>query len=290
MDIKGPTPASSGPSGKPNNEPPKKSRYKGRCISARFYNLKNALRPAGKHPKKPIEEFHILSKEDADQASLDIVEADQIAQKRAINSLAKKLAFKGRLVPEDPKFRSTYSTVKRVLTETPAHSEDNSTIAAQIKTDKDRNRLFKLKVRLPSQTLETSSDIASVLAKTATELAPKNPEALTLQLSHYCTQIGFGKLFELVVVACQDALSPGDTCALAKEHTRRCILSCKGENIEVQLICHSNTLRVFPAFDDPVELPNSVTVTALINVPINKPEQCSLEKVTLHISKPASDL
>ena len=278
MSIEGP-----GPGSPPNFSPPSKPGKKSSKNSG-FLNwgittsqkIKNKLLRGQKQPQKTIESFEILTSEDVDLATLD-----------ALNIQIEKLPFHGKLDPEDPKFKDTYTSLEEVLTQPPAPSKSNPAVAAQLDIDQARNGSFKLKVQFPNQTLETSTEPVSLLSETVKKLKSKDCEALMLQLSIYCTQVGFSMMTEFFQTACKEALNEAGICNLAADNKRRCILLCKNENtIEAQLVIHSDALRIFPTMDKPITRPNHVTVMAVVKIPVNEPENASLEKVTLRISQP----
>ncbi len=266
------------PSHTPDKTETKTSKKSGflRWRTSTAKKVKGILPSAKKQPLKSIGDFDILTPEDTALATLD-----------SFNIKGEKLGFQGLVNAEDPKFKEVYESVRKVLTKTMAPSKSDPSVAAQLETDLDRNRFFKLKAHLPNKILEAGQDPRPVLAETVNELAPDNPDALMLQLSGYCTQLCFNPLIDLFQVACKGALNDSAVCTLASEHKRSCILDCTGETVDVHLVVHSKTMRIFPAMDEPVILQSPVMIKAVISIPIDEPENGSLKKVLLHISKPS---
>ncbi|WP_153764614.1 hypothetical protein [Endozoicomonas sp. OPT23] len=223
--------------------------------------------------KKPIEAFSVKK-----------TDSFSSAERKESPFNSRQLEFQGTIDKNDSRFAMTFEMIKAVLTDKPEPSKSNSDIEATWEQDRHRSKYFALKTTYQDGSLTETQTPIDRLQDIIHQLSPSDPEALKLRLSSLCSQIYFNPLASLLHEATLETLADYGFCTLPPEHEEQCVLALKKEEIEANIVIHSNKLAIMPQQgDDPYEIPCPVTAKAVISIPINDPHNCSLIKLQLNI-------
>ena len=284
MPVKGPDSSSGIPlSGEqPKKTVTKKGKFKRRKTTSTPDSTRNTgptkKRTLFSAKKKPIEAFNIQK---ADQTSLPAI------QSKPFNP--NQLAYNGTINKNDSKFSVTFKMFNDVLKDRPEPSSTTPGISAEWELDGHRNKYFSLKMAHQDGTITESQDPMTQLQDIVNQLSPDDSEALMLRLSSLCTQIYFNPLASLLNDATREALAGYGFCTLPVDHEEQCVLKCSSKTIEAHMLIHSDKIKIFPSQgDDPFDTPCPFTAKAVLTIPVDEPDNCSIEALKLSIGEPVS--
>ena len=227
---------------------------------------------------KSIEAFNIQK---ADQPYLPAI------QSKPFNP--NQLTYNGVINKNDSKFSTSLKMFNDVLKDRPKPSTSDSGIAEEWELDGHRNQCFSLKTAHPDGTITESQDPMTELQDTVNRLSPDDSEALMLRLSSLCTQIYFNPLASLLNDATIEALGSYGFCTLPPDHEEQCVLKCTDKTIEAHMLIHSDKIKIFPnQGDDPFDIPCPFTAKAVLTIPVDEPDNCSIKALKLSIGEPIS--